>query len=832
MNNATFKRTRPALRRIARLFLLVAFLVAGGGPARAESATDAKDAGSVVCGAPPLGFSPDKPFDGDTEELRTLFAKFAKIIRLCLEGLEDAGNEDDDGLAVPAKTRVNLRVLQIALDDLSVTADKDRHAKLLDGLAALVMKLKRLKEAQAGARAERDASTAVQKFSSATRDLTDMLPGGEKEQPGLADLFAERKSLIADIGALVQALEAAEKAAAAARAEVLGRKPLRACPLSVSLNHPGSVSIADFILKDSPQGDRFREIKLGPRLRSAVAKVEKAFAKMASQTSGPAKRPERRASPPSPPVSKRDVPRPPRPILRKSAPTQTPEQDPPASPKTPDDSEASVEEVPSEQKEEGTRVQIPQVPKVVPENTEGQTRTGAPGTSGGSAAIEPKVLVPENPAGQTTTGAPAAPDAPVQNVEQDLLPGGIIMSADELLETFFDPQYQSVGAVLTHDYSGAPYEFSCSGVLIGRQTFATAAHCIREHLNADAHRVYLPYGGIFEVDRVYWRPFEFELLNGDEFDRKLRVTDDALSIKDTAGTKADIALLILKSVPHGLQPALLLSNDTEVQNYRIPAKIYGFGRTRGAVNDSGILRSGHVCTQPCRAEYPNEELLCWGYQPTSDLAKKNRLSNSCFGDSGGPVFYNVPETGNVALAALVSGGQSTDCGEGDLAFNTRISRHAEWIKQVFDREDPESKCEAKAGTDDCPEWEFIEEQTYPIYARFTESISLRTFPMWHPQLENHEIVVRIAFNGMSANGMEFEFAVLPGHTAQVRDFPVEHGCTDFKMKSMTQGQFGFCEITGIEGLPFNEREFSIVVKKKKKGNADFQILVSWWKRSK
>ena len=60
------------------------------------------------------------------------------------------------------------------------------------------------------------------------------------------------------------------------------------------------------------------------------------------------------------------------------------------------------------------------------------------------------------------------------------------------------------------------------------------------------------------------------------------------------------------------------------------------------------------------------------------------LSNTAFGDSGGPGYLEVD--GELFVAVITSGGSTFDAGLGDEAFSTRVDAYLDWIESVMDAE--------------------------------------------------------------------------------------------------------------------------------------------------
>jgi hypothetical protein len=116
-------------------------------------------------------------------------------------------------------------------------------------------------------------------------------------------------------------------------------------------------------------------------------------------------------------------------------------------------------------------------------------------------------------------------------------------------------------------------------------------------------------------------------------------------------------------------------HPTETNTVRQPAPgslaaIVGFGVTDGSISDGiGVKREGKVATIRCSGDFPADTLLCWNYTGAQ--------SNTCFGDSGGPLFWDVD--GRSVVAGVSSGGSDDFCRAPDLAFDTDVFADREWL---------------------------------------------------------------------------------------------------------------------------------------------------------
>lgn len=195
----------------------------------------------------------------------------------------------------------------------------------------------------------------------------------------------------------------------------------------------------------------------------------------------------------------------------------------------------------------------------------------------------------------------------------------------------------------------------CSGTLIGCETFLVAAHCVG--ITFPSHYwVYLQHAGLFTVRSITRHP---------DF------TSQSFPL-------ADVAVLKLGSWVTGVAPAPL--NQIDPAPF-IPATgtIVGFGQSSGGANDYGIKRAGTVQTAPCGAAVPSgatdAEEVCWTF--VAPLGAPGSNSNTCHGDSGGPLFLDLG-LGPV-LAGVTSGGTSFDCLPNDYSYDANVFHYLPFL---------------------------------------------------------------------------------------------------------------------------------------------------------
>jgi hypothetical protein len=207
----------------------------------------------------------------------------------------------------------------------------------------------------------------------------------------------------------------------------------------------------------------------------------------------------------------------------------------------------------------------------------------------------------------------------------------------------------SGGVPVTLDNAG----LQCSGTLIGCRTLLTAAHCVQPDPSPADYLVYLQHAGVFTVATISVHPAVLFPI-------------------------ADIAIVTLDEPVSGIDPTPINLVDPE-PFIPLTGTIVGFGQTQGGGFDYGIKRAGSVQTTSCPSGLPNgasdTELVCWDF--LSPIGPVGVDSNTCNGDSGGPLFLDLG--GGETVAGVTSGGTSLDCLPTDHSYDANVSTYASFV---------------------------------------------------------------------------------------------------------------------------------------------------------
>jgi hypothetical protein len=226
------------------------------------------------------------------------------------------------------------------------------------------------------------------------------------------------------------------------------------------------------------------------------------------------------------------------------------------------------------------------------------------------------------------------------------------------------------------DIDGEP-QWRCSGTLIAPRVFLTAGHCVGD--GATAARVWFdsdletneeyPYGGETSIEGIPIPHDDYLWGGADPHDVGVVILDEAVDI----------------------EPATLPDPDllTQLKKDRVLEGGYEEGVFFRSVGYGRILES-----------WPPPELVPEKIRRVSEseyvaltkvhlhLTQKAVFdeSGSCFGDSGGPVFWVDPDEGNEIIVAVTSSGDA-QCVATGLNYRVDIPYMLQWIYDQFPEEE-------------------------------------------------------------------------------------------------------------------------------------------------
>jgi hypothetical protein len=227
-------------------------------------------------------------------------------------------------------------------------------------------------------------------------------------------------------------------------------------------------------------------------------------------------------------------------------------------------------------------------------------------------------------------------------------------AGEKITNGVLDPLHPTVGLFIV--------DGECSATLIGCRTVLTAAHCIcgdhlggvkctaRPDLVSPADKfVFFPNAGLFALSSLAVDP-AYNAYTG----------------------VSDLAILHLASPVTNIAPSPL--NRTGPPPLGLPGVIVGYGSTHTESTDDGLKRQGAVKTAAC--DPPADGFVCWNFKKPLHAPGSN--SDTCFGDSGGPLFLTLG--GQTVLAGVTSSGTNDECAPLDNSFDADVFSDLAWIE--------------------------------------------------------------------------------------------------------------------------------------------------------
>ncbi len=295
--------------------------------------------------------------------------------------------------------------------------------------------------------------------------------------------------------------------------------------------------------------------------------------------------------------------------------------------------------------------------------------------------------------------------------------------------------YPSVGMLLVGNNPNTR-SMVCTGTMIGCRTFLTAAHCVclGDNNGTDCqagpaapdparYQVYFQHVGVFAVTDIVVHPdFDFP--------------------------DADLAVVTLADDVTGLQPSRLPTSAAIIGS---AGEIVGFGTPDGSgPSIFGIKRGGTVKTAFCDSG-DDQEMVCWDFTGSG--------SNTCSGDSGGPLF-----TGGATpvVTGVTGGGDAASCLAPDHSHDVNVFTYRSWILAQTTESEEVTHCGAgpRAGEDGAP---------VQAIEGVLAAVADHTFEVPAATRE-----LRIGFNGREGAFTDFSFYAGPGASPTPAAAPCSH----------------------------------------------------------
>jgi hypothetical protein len=343
----------------------------------------------------------------------------------------------------------------------------------------------------------------------------------------------------------------------------------------------------------------------------------------------------------------------------------------------------------------------------------------------------------------------------------------------------FTASHPTVGALLTPS-APALAESSCSGTMIGCETFLTAAHCVCDGEGSDCGA-----GGIFEPDPDDYVVF---LQHAGFF----AVSSVAVH-PDYAFPTADVAVLKLASPVTRIRPTEI--NTVETPPDGSTGTIVGFGRSGGGNFDYGLKRVGNIETETSGCD---SDQVCWVYE--NPVGPPGDDSNTCNADSGGPLFWD-PGTGEV-IAGITSGGDSSDCNPTDFSYDADVFTYRAYIQSEGGADLAQTSCGAGAQIGDAGV------TVIPLQGALSAG---NTSDAWSFAVPVGTVALRVAQNAGEQGSADFDLYVKQGSAPTT---------TSFDCKADGSTQYGFCEFANPTAGTWH------VLVNRFSGSADYQVTAT------
>ncbi|WP_318520859.1 S1 family peptidase [Photobacterium leiognathi] len=242
--------------------------------------------------------------------------------------------------------------------------------------------------------------------------------------------------------------------------------------------------------------------------------------------------------------------------------------------------------------------------------------------------------------------------------------------------------------------------WGCTGSLIAERWVLTAAHCIKigdknnslQTIPTEDIKIYAGMTRRSNIEPINTYQAVDVIVHPDYLPEPLKNPDGSLDTINNSRLANDIALI---AVSRDIDTVKIVSLPTEQEAFEIETALsemdgkllaQGWGRT-ATNNESGseVLMEVNLSYLPmsqCYFQSPQEN---WFSSPADTLKmctfEKDNLMGVCYGDSGGPLYYQNAVGETVQLGITSFG--LPPCGGDSPDVYTRVGAYDEWINKVI-----------------------------------------------------------------------------------------------------------------------------------------------------